>query len=235
MALPKLNDKPKYEMKIPSTQESVRFRPFLVKEEKVLMIAMESEETKEILHAVVDTLDACIDGGISKAKLTVFDVDYMFTKLRAKSVGESAKVSVKCDHCKKGNEVSINLDDLTIEVPDANSAVIELTENLTLEMKWPTYLDIADLSSQDTSDPTIGYEILNKSLSALITENERIDMKDESEEEIVSFIESMNKQQFEKINQYLEKMPKLSHDVEFTCEHCEETNNKTLEGMASFF
>ena len=110
MALPKLNDKPKYEMKIPSTKEEVRFRPFLVKEEKVLMIAMESEDTRQILNAVVDTLDACIEGGVNKTKLTTFDVEYMFTKLRSKSVGEVATLAIECSHCNTKNEVTANLE-----------------------------------------------------------------------------------------------------------------------------
>jgi len=235
MALPKLNDKPKYEMKIPSIAQNVRFRPFLVKEEKVLMIAQESENTSDILHAVVDTLDACVDGGVPKSKLTVFDVEYMFVKLRAKSVGETASVNVECNHCKKHNKVDINLEELHIEVPDANASLIELTEDITLEMKWPNYLDLASLPSQDTSDSKVAFHILNRSLSAVITGDERIDMKDESEAEIEAFVESMNRDQFEKMQHFIESMPKLAHDVEFSCEHCGEENTKTLEGMASFF
>ena len=235
MALPKLNDKPKYEMKIPSTKEEVRFRPFLVKEEKVLMIAQESENPKDILHAVVDTLDACVDGGVSKSKLTVFDVEYMFTQLRAKSVGESANIAVECSHCKEQNEVQINLDELVMEVPPEKDSFIELTDDITLEMKWPSYMDIADLPSQDTGDAKVAFHVLNKSLAAVITEDERINMQEESDEEIESFIDSMNKEQFDKIQKFIESMPKLTHDVEFACEHCGEANNKTLEGMASFF
>ena len=235
MALPKLNDKPKYEMKITSTKEEVRFRPFLVKEEKVLMIAMESEDTRQILNAVVDTLDACIEGGVNKTKLTTFDVEYMFTKLRSKSVGEVATLAIECSHCNTKNEVTANLEGLDLVVPDDIEHVIEIDEGISLEMQWPSYLAISDLDNLDVNNTMSAFKILSCSLAFVITEDERIDMREVSEDEIQAFIESMNREQFLKVQQYLDSMPKLSHDIEFTCENCKKSNTQTLEGMASFF
>ena len=107
MSLPKLNSVPKFEVTVPSTQEVVKFRPFLVKEEKVLMMAVESQDLGASVKAVVDTIDACIEGGIDKKTLTTFDVEYLFTQIRTKSVGESAKFNLKCEKCEEDNEIKI--------------------------------------------------------------------------------------------------------------------------------
>lgn len=233
MALPKINSSPKYEMVIPSTNETVRFRPFLVKEEKVLMIAMESNENSQMLGAIVDTLDSCIEGGVKRDSLTTFDVEYMFTKLRAKSVGETSKVGVNCEHCELQNEVVINIDDLKVEVVEPNF-IIELDSNISIEMKWPTYSTIVKMNPESNATDQV-FAVLRASLSAVHTSEERIDLKDESEKEIHEFIESMDRGQFEKIQQFIEQMPNLSHNVNFKCQHCNEENNIKLEGMQSFF
>jgi hypothetical protein len=117
MALPKLNDTPKYDIVIPSTDKKVRYRPYLVKEEKVLMMAMESQDMNAILNAVVDTITACVQEPVEKDKLTIFDVEYMFTQIRAKSVGETSKVGIKCKHCETSNEVGIDVSSIKINVP----------------------------------------------------------------------------------------------------------------------
>jgi len=233
MALPKINSSPKYEMKIPSTKETVRFRPFLVREEKVLMIAMESNENSQMLGAIVDTLDSCVEGGVNKDSLTTFDVEYMFTKLRAKSVGETSKVGIACQHCEEQNEVVINIDELHVEVAETDF-MLELGDNITLEMKWPTYSTIVKMNPESNATDQV-FAVLRASLSAVHTEEERIDLKDESEKEIHEFIESMDRSQFEKIQSFIEKMPNLSHDVKFTCTNCNEENIVKLEGMQSFF
>src|SRR5210317_1903295 len=110
MALPKLNDTPKYDIVIPSTKANVKFRPFLVKEQKVLLIAMESQDQTQILNAIVDTIRACAQSDINVAKLTAFDIEYLFTKIRSKSVGEKATVAIKCSECEHSNKVDVNLD-----------------------------------------------------------------------------------------------------------------------------
>src|SRR5210317_712407 len=107
MALPKLNDSPKYDLVIPSSKQKVRYRPYLVKEEKVLMMAMESQDMNAVLSAVVDTVAACVQDPIDKTKLAMFDVEYMFTQIRSKSVGETSKINVKCQHCEERNEVTV--------------------------------------------------------------------------------------------------------------------------------
>lgn len=233
MALPKINGTPKYDMTIPSTKETVRFRPFLVKEEKVLMMAMESNDNNQMLNSIVDTLDACVEDGVNKAKLTTFDVEYMFTKLRAKSVGETSKVGVKCTHCEEQNEVSINVEDIKVDVPEVDH-MIDLGNDIKIETRWPCYSDIIKLNPEGNSTDQV-FAILRASLSAVHTNDERIDLKDETEKEVQDFIESMNRTQFEMLQKFIEDMPKLSHDVKFKCSSCEKDNNLLLEGMQSFF
>ena len=233
MALPKINGTPKYDMTIPSTKETVRFRPFLVKEEKVLMMAMESNDNNQMLNSIVDTLDACIEDGVNKAKLTTFDVEYMFTKLRAKSVGETSKVGVKCTHCEEQNEVSINVEDIKVDVPGVDH-MIDLGNDIKIETRWPCYSDIIKLNPEGNSTDQV-FAILRASLSAVHTNDERIDLKDELEQEVQDFIESMNRTQFEMLQKFIEDMPTLSHSVKFKCSSCSEDNTVLLEGMQSFF
>ena len=121
MALPKLNEVPKYDLVIPSLNETVRFRPFLVKEQKVLMLGYESQNKKEILKAIIETIDACVSGNVDLNRLTTYDVDYMFTKIRAKSVGETADIQISCSNCQEMNDVKVNLD--SIEVKDIFSII----------------------------------------------------------------------------------------------------------------
>ena len=233
MALPKINGTPKYDMTIPSTKETVRFRPFLVKEEKVLMMAMESNDNNQMLNSIVDTLDACVENGVDKQNLTTFDVEYMFTKLRAKSVGETSKVGVQCTQCDEQNEVSINVEDIQIDVPKTDH-IIDLGNDIKVETKWPCYSDIIKLNPDGNSTDQV-FAILRASLSAVHTNDERIDLKDETEKEIQDFIESMNRSQFEMLQHFVEGMPSLSHNVEFKCSSCGAENKVVLEGMQSFF
>lgn len=233
MALPKINSQPKYEMIIPSTKEKVRFRPFLVKEEKVLMIAMESNDTNQMLHSIVDTLDACIAEGVNRDKLTTFDVEYMFTKIRAKSVGETSKLGVNCEHCNEQNEVVINVEEIGINIPKTDFT-LKLDDSISVEMQWPTYATVVEMNL-DGTETEQAFAIMRASLAAVLTEEERIDLRDESEEEIQNFLESMNRSQFEKLQGFIQDMPALSHDVEFKCSACEKDNKQVLQGMQSFF
>ena len=236
MALPKLNSTPKYDITIPSTQQAVRFRPYLVKEEKVLMLAMESQDQKQSLAAIVDTIVACVSEDIERTKLTTFDVEYMFTQIRSKSVGETSKVSIKCKECDHANEVVIPLESIKINMPEDVVSLIELTDEISVQLKWPTYSDLGDLDMADgASQVTQTFDMIAKCIDSVLTGDERISMKDEPKEEVMDFIESLTSEQFDKIREYVELMPKLKHDVEFKCVSCSDTNKITLEGMNDFF
>jgi hypothetical protein len=235
MALPKLNDTPKYDIVIPSTNKKVRYRPYLVREEKVLMMAMESQDMGAIMNAVVDTITACVQDNIEKDKLTIFDVEYMFTQIRSKSVGETSKVGIKCKHCETSNEINVDVSSIKINVPKIPN-MIELTSDITLEMKWPSYDDIMDLGIKDTkSMAKHAFGMIGKCIAAIHTNDERISTKDVGESELVEFIDSMTKDQFEKVSAYIEQMPRLSHNIDFHCVNCFEINNIKLEGMSDFF
>lgn len=235
MALPKLNDKPKYELVIPSTQQKVRFRPYLVKEEKVLMMAMESEDQVQIFEAIADTIVACVDEPIAKTTLTSFDIEYMFVKIRAKSVGENIKLSPKCDKCETKNEISIPLDDVVINVSNENN-IIKLNDDVSIQMKYPSYIDIVDediLNSESVTKQT--FSLILKCIEYVMTEEENMLFKDEPLESQMDFVESLNSNQFEMIGKFIEAMPQLSHDASYVCTDCKEKNNLVLRGMTDFF
>lgn len=233
MALPKLNDSPKYDLIIPSTQQKVRFRPYLVKEEKVLMMAIESQDAKATLNAVVDTIEACLEDDIKKTDLAIFDVEYMFTQIRSKSVGENATIGMACSKCEERNDVTIDVSSIVIEVPTIDNVII-LTPEISLEMKWPSYSEIIALESIGQG-ASIGFDLVGKCIEAIVTEEERTLTKDVSSEELNDFIESMTSTQFALLSAYVEKMPSLNHNVHFDCEHCGTSNTRTLSGMTDFF
>ena len=238
MSLPKLNNAPKYELTVPSTKELITFRPFLVKEEKILMMAVESEDQAAAVRAVVDTIDSCVDGGIEKEKLTTFDVEYLFTQIRAKSVGETAKIALKCQKCEEENEVHINLDEITVTWPDpAPSGVIDLGNDIKLHMKWPKYYDVVDsgVLTGEGSLTNQTFSTLLKCIDAVETADERVRMADETEAEQMSFVEQLTKAQLDEIQKFIEAIPKMQSEIKYACTKCGHDNQIHLEGMQNFF
>lgn len=235
MALPKLNDKPKYELTIPSLQEKVRYRPYLVKEEKVLMMALESQDKTSALHAVVDTITSCIDAQIDKSKLTLFDIEYMFIIIRSKSVGEVSDLGLKCSSCEKVNDVSVKLDDIEIKRDKEVSKEIQLDENISLTMKYPNFNDVLKFEDNELTDTERTFMLIGKCMESIETEEENILLKDVSDKEINDFIESLNSQQFAKVREYVENMPRVEKEVKFICGGCEKENKIILSGIDDFF
>ena len=236
MALPKLNEVPKYELTIPSMGQTVRFRPFLMKEEKVLLMAMESEDQKEIFNTITDTLSACIIDEVNINKLTTFDVEYCFLKVRSKSVGEKATLGFACEKCDTENEVSINIDDVHIEVPKLDP-MVQITDEISVELSWPSFNNITKNDSIINSEKTVDqvFGLIRSCIVSINTEEERFSAKDHTEEELDQFIESLSSDQFGKIREYVEQMPRLRHNVSFCCTNCAHSNEVTLEGLQSFF
>lgn len=235
MALPKLNNAPKYEMTIPSSGKSVRYRPFLVKEEKNLMIASESGDPKNVFRALIDTISACVEDNIPANKLTSFDVEYMFLQMRSKSVGESSKVALKCSECGTPNELAIRLDEIQIEVPEVVTK-IELTDDITLEVGYPTFNDIIDAGINEGQEANTdqAFALIRSCLREIITEDERISLSEVSAQEVQDFLDSMNTAQFDEIKKFVDSIPKLTHDVDFDCKECGHKNELTIEGVANF-
>ncbi len=228
---------PKYSVVIPSTQQEVRIRPFVVKEEKILLVAMESQDPKQIANAIIDTIESCTEDKIETDKLTSYDVEYMFMQIRGKSVGETSTVNLKCQECNEDNEVTINIANIKVEgtVP---STRISITPQVTLEMKPPTYLQVADnekIVGENASTMDRIFGLIAASIDGVLTDESRISFKDISANEATEFLESMTSDQFAKIRDYMESQPSLKHNVEYDCSSCGKHNKMTLEGMQDFF
>ena len=238
MALPKINETLNFSMKIPSTGKTVKYRPYLVKEEKVLLQAFESGDTKTCLEAMVDTLNACIDPKtkVSVDELATFDVEYMFTQVRSKSVGETSNIVVKCKECEGDNQYQVNLDDLKVEVKDVDS-VIDITDTISVKMKYPTYASIleGDVDKLSESDTDTALDMISSSIETVMTEDEVIDCAGQTKEEMVEFVSSMTATQLQGISKFLENMPALKHEIHFDCEHCQTRNEVELKGLSDFF
>ena len=233
-ALPKLNATPKHEMVIPSTGKTVMFRPYLVKEEKILLMAFESQDEKTAMKAMLDTIDACVQGDYTKSKLTTFDIEYMFTQIRGKSVGESIDVSLICTECKGKKEMNINLSDISVDVPKVNN-LIQLTDDISVEMRYPPFKVFIDNFKENVQESEFGFTVIIECISAVINGEERIDINEVPSKDVEDFVDSMNNQQLQNISKFVETIPSLKKDIEFDCSHCGHHNKITLQGIQDFF
>jgi hypothetical protein len=237
MALPRINDTLNFTMTVPSTGDRVKYRPYLVKEEKVLLQAFESGDVQTCLEAMIDTLDACIDEkqNLDIGSLATFDVEYMFTQVRSKSVGEKSGIQIKCKSCEEPNGYSLDLDELEVEV-STTANLIKINDDISVEMKYPTYRSlIGGENGSAVTDTDTALKMLAASVDAVLTEEERIDCKDQSQEEMVDFLSSMTAGQLQKLSAFLEDMPALKHLAVFDCEKCGEHNELELKGLSDFF
>lgn len=232
MALPKLNDLPSYSLVIPSSKRQVNFRPFLVKEQKILLLAMESQEEKQILQAVSDTLRSCIEDEITDRELATFDIEYMFTQIRAKSVGETTNLNLTCSKCEEVNEVNVNLSEINIKLNDSNE--IKLNDQYSLLMRYPSYYDVIDAADDKSSVTDEIMKLCKLCLDKILTEEEQISVVEESEEEIQQFLDSLTTEQFDKVVNFVMNLPKLTKDVSYDCSSCGEKNNIRVEGLQNF-
>ena len=237
MPLPKIST-PTYELVIPSTEKKIKYRPFLVKEEKILIIAMESEDTTQIANAVKDVIKSCIlTRGVKVEELSTFDIEYLFLNIRGKSVGEEVEVLVTCpdDGTTKVPTV-INLDDIEVQVDDDHSRDIALDENLILRMKYPSMEEfvknnfvLGDVSVDDT------FDIVVSSIEQVYNEEESWSAKDCTKKELKEFVEQLSSKQFKEIENFFATMPKLSHKIVVTNPNTGVENEVVLEGLGSFF
>lgn len=235
MALPKLNESPSYSVTIPSSGQKTTFRPFLVKEQKSLMIAYETQERSDIVRAIIKTIHSCIEEPISN-KLTTFDVDYLFTKIRAKSVGEKSDIIVLCENCESENEVEVDLDTISVE-GEVSEGVVEMTNDVSLLMKYPTYEEFINnpelLNSSSRTEGLV--ELIMTCMCSVVSNEEKIDLVDESRESVLEFIDSMTNDQFEKVAEFVNSAPAIKQDIEFKCKTCGHDNVRQLKGIDDFF
>lgn len=236
MPLPNLsNSQPEYELTIPSSKRSVKFRPFLVKEQKNLLIALESQDTSQIIKATLRNIESCVHD-VKVNDLATFDVDYMFTQIRSKSVGESTIVGGNCSKCDHVSQVSVDLS--KINISECPEEIVELSSDLKVKMKYPTYKDM--LVSEKIMDPKA--PMIDKMLESIINcmnivyyNEEQTELKNETREEIEKFVNSLTSEQLQKLVAFVESLPQLSADVNFKCEECGTDGSVRLDGLADFF
>lgn len=232
MALPQLNV-PKYELTVPSSGVVVKFRPYLVKEEKLLMIALESQDEKQMTSAVTEIVDSCTMNQLNMSSLTMFDIEYIFTKLRSKSVGETAKVKLPCTKCEEKSSVDIDLE--MVQVTDKPDTKIQLTEDTGLIMKFPSLSDYQDVQNSDASNVDKIFAIIVASIHSIYSGDEMFDTSSHSKKELLDFVESLSAEQFKKVQAFLDAMPAVYINVLFECESCGAHNEIELKGLANFF
>ena len=238
MPLPKIAT-PTYELELPSTGETIQYRPFLVKEEKLLLIALESEDTKQITTAIKTVIKNCIlSKNIKVESLPTFDIEYLFLNIRGKSVGEEIEVNIICpDDSETQVSVKINLDDIQVQKDENHNNKIKLDDSIMMEMRYPS-LDQFIKNNFDLSDKNVmdqSFDLIGSCIDKIYTEDEVWSSGDVTKKEIADFLESMNSSQFKDIEKFFETMPKLSHTVKVTNPVTQVESEVVLEGLASFF
>jgi len=233
MALPQVNSS-KYSTKLPSTNEVIEFRPYLVKEEKILMIAIESKDQKQMVRAMQDVIKACVYNDIDVKKLTTFDLEWMFVQLRAKSVGERVDLKLKCTSCEAVNDIAVNLEEIYIENPTEVSNIINFSDTIGITVKHPSIDDIADLEKDAESMDGI-LEIMAKSVETIFDEDNVYNAKDEGLAEVTKFLENLNSGQFKKLTDYYSSIPTVKAKLDFKCRSCGEENELEVKGLQNFF
>jgi len=244
MALPKVNT-PTYELKIPSTGEKIKYRPFLVKEEKTLLMAMESGSTESMSKAMQDIIISCSEGKVNTKTLAPFDIEYFFLHLRGKSVGETLTVKVprpidlKC--CKDADEddiceIQVNIDDIKIDTSKAGSSEIEVTKDIGLKLKYPN-VDLVNkyaIAGENITSENV-FKLISECIDYIWDGEEIYKAKDSTKKELDDFVESLSSGQFAKVRQFFEQMPRLQHEINWVCPKCKKLKPLLLAGVDSFF
>lgn len=233
--LPKLNA-PTYELTVPSTGETVPYRPYLVKEEKILMLALESNDTGQMLRAAKDVIRSCTNDQVRVDSLAMFDIEYIFAKLRSKSVGETATVSIKCDDCSASNDVDIDLETVYVDVPDSSHQTIALTDTVGITLRYPSVdVLVKEQSDQNKSEVDKIFDVIISCIDSIYSGDEIFDAREQSRNEIKDFVESLNSQQFNKVREFIDSIPSATADVNFKCVSCSKDNHLELKGLGNFF
>ena len=239
MPLPKISA-PTYELVLPSSGRKEKYRPFLVKEEKILVIALESEDTKQITNAIKTVISNCIlSKGIRIEKLATFDIEYLFLNVRAKSVGETVDVNVTCpDDGVTQVPLQIDIDSIKVQKNEKHTNIIKLDDNLSLQMNYPSLTQFIEsnfeLSGVD-SDLEKSLDVIIACIGQVYNEEESWDASECTKKELKDFVEQMNSKQFKEIETFFDTMPKLSHKIKVKNPETEVESDVVLEGLASFF
>ena len=239
MPLPKINT-PTYELVLPSTGKKVKYRPFLVREEKILIMALETEDIKQITNAVVEILTECIlTKGVSISNLATFDIEYLFLNIRAKSVGETVEVNIICpDDNKTSVPVKIDIDSIKVKKDKKHRSTIKLDDDLSLKLKYPSLEQFIDSNFEVGVDKTNiagTLSMITKSIEMIYNEEESWNASDSTQKELEDFVDQLNTKQFTAIETFFATMPKLSHSVKVMNPNTKIESTVLLEGLAAFF
>ena len=238
MPLPKIAT-PTYELEIPSSKKKVKYRPFLVKEEKILIIAMESEDNKQIAEAVKTVISNCIlTRGVKVEELSTFDIEYIFLNIRGKSVAEEVEVLITCpdDEVTRVPTV-INLDDIKVQTSEKHSRDIKLDDNLTMRMKYPSMTEFikSNFNVNEMIDVDDTFDLISSCIEQVYSEEESWSASDCTKKELAEFLEQLSSKQFKQVENFFETMPKLSHIITVTNPNTGVESEVVLEGLAAFF
>ena len=234
MALPKLNT-PTYELEQPSTGEKIKYRPFLVKEQKTLMMAQESEDEKQIRDALASLISGCTFEAVDPFKIPIFDVEYLFLRIRGKSVGEKVDLNLLCpDDNETRVTKTINLEDINVNMKVGHTNEIGITENIKVFMKYPTLSDVVDMG-QDMNSSDDVFKMVKRCVHEIHEGEKVFNEVDISESELEEFVDSLTAEQFSGITNFFDTMPKVQHSIEVTNPKTKKKGEVIIEGIQSFF
>ena len=237
MPLPKINT-PTYELTLPSNGKKIKYRPFLVREEKILIMALETEDQKQITNAVVEILGACImTRGIKVQNLATFDIEYIFLNVRSKSVGETINVNIICpDDEKTSVEIPIDLESIKVKKDKSHTNIVKIDDNLSLKLKYPSMDQFIENNFESTNETIKNtMKLITSSIDIIFSEEESWNASESTQKELEEFIEQLNSKQFQMIEKFFDTMPKLSHKVKVTNPKTNVESTVILEGLAAFF
>ena len=231
MALPRI-DTPTYQLTLPSTQEKIDYRPFLVKEQKIIMMAQESKDEKQIVRSMTDLISSCTFGKIDISNLPTYDVEYMFLKIRSKSAGETVELNLICpDDNKTKVPTKVNLDNIQVQMTVGHSNVIDITDTIQLYLRHPVFSDAMTLDGENTDSV---FKLLNKCIVKIVYGDTEYNKVDISEKDIEEFVDQLNTEQFEKVINFFNTMPRLRHVVDVTNPKTKVKSEVLLEGLQNF-
>ena len=241
MPLPKINT-PTYELTLPSNRKKIKYRPFLVREEKILVLALESEDQKQITDAIIQIIGDClITKNVDVTKLPTFDIEYLFLNVRSKSVGETVEVNVTCpDDGKTKVETSINIDDIKVVKNKDHKLIVQLDEKYSMKLKYPSLDQFVENNfdfemAAPNESVSAAMSMLSSCIDMIYDEEESWDASESTKEELDEFIDQLNTKQFQQVEEFFRTMPKLSHKLKVTNPQTGVESEVILEGLASFF
>ena len=240
MALP-VNNAPKYRMTLPSTGEEYYFKPFLVKQEKALMLAMQSEDQKQMVATLSDVITECFEGKIDVKNIAMFDLEYIFAQLRSKSVGETVSLTMKCKQCDPEDEkarmrVEVNLADIPVVFPENQDPKIILWDDVGVQMRYPSVSVLEQMDAiKNPDDPETLYAVISACMDYIFTKDEVFKISETPAGEVKDFLDNLTNDQFSKIKDFFEQMPKMSKSIDYACPQCGHQHHQKIEGLNSFF